>query len=57
MEFAAFSLMSAIGAAVSGAALDAQLGLAQVVFWMAGLTLLPALLWSLWMMRGSRTAS
>ncbi len=54
MEFAAFSLMSAIGAAVSGAALDADLGLSQVVVWMAGLTLLPALLWSLWMVaRGS----
>ena len=55
MEFAAFSLMSAIGAAVSGAALDARLGLAQVVVWMAGLTLLPALLWSLWMIVGAKS--
>ena len=53
-EFAAFSLMSAIGAAVSGAALDAELGLSQVVVGMALLTLVPALLWSAWMIARGR---
>ncbi len=46
-EFAVFALMGAIGSAVVGAGLDASLGLSEVTWWMAGLTLLPAVLWGL----------
>jgi len=54
MEFAAFSLASAIGSAAAGAALDAQVGIAELILWLARLTALPILLWSLWMVFGSQ---
>ncbi len=46
-EFALFALMGAIGSALVGAGLDASLGLSEVTWWMAGLTMLPAILWAL----------
>ena len=46
-EFALFALMGAIGSALVGAGLDASLGLSEVTWWMAGLTILPAVLWAL----------
>ena len=44
-EFALFALLGAIGSAVVGAGLDASLGMSEVTWWMAGLTILPAILW------------
>ena len=51
-EFAAFALMSAIGSAAAGAALDASLSLSQVTWWMAWLTILPGGLWAACILRG-----
>ncbi len=49
-EFAFFTLMSATGAAVTGRALDTSLGVAGVLRWMAALTLIPGVLWTLRLM-------
>jgi len=53
-EFALFTLMSAIGAATIGSALDAGFTLTTVLLWMAGLTILPGILWLLWLAVGRR---
>jgi MFS family permease len=48
-EFALFTLMNATGAAVGGWALDnTDLGLSGMIWIMAGLILLPGILWALW---------
>ncbi len=48
-EFALFTLMNAIGAAATGWALDStDLGVTGLVWIMAGLVLLPGVLWALW---------
>ncbi len=49
-EFAMFTLMSAIGAAIAGGTLD-SLGISNMIWVMAGLTLLPASLWAFWLKR------
>jgi MFS family permease len=51
-EFAFFTLTSAIAAAVTGSALDASLSIAQVLGWTAALTLIPMVLWTLWLIFG-----
>lgn len=51
-EFAFSMLVSAIGATVVGAALDSPLGITGVAWWMAGLTLIPIIAWSLWLIAG-----
>lgn len=43
-------LVSATGAILVGVALDTPLGIAGTAWWIAGLTLLPAFLWGLWML-------
>lgn len=48
-EFALFTLMSAIGAATVGRALDSTLGIPAILLGMAGLTLVPGLLWTVWL--------
>ncbi|MFQ5611125.1 MAG: MFS transporter, partial [Anaerolineae bacterium] len=48
-EFAFFTLLSAVGAALGGQALDAAFGISEVIWWMAGLTTIPAVLWTLWL--------
>jgi predicted MFS family arabinose efflux permease len=54
-EFAFFTLASAIGAAGGGWALDAStVGISGMLWWMAGLTLIPGALWALWMVAGKR---
>lgn len=54
-EFALFTLMNAIGAAVGGWALDTTtVGASDILRWMAGLTLVPGVLWMLWMVVGKR---
>jgi hypothetical protein len=50
-EFAIFTLMSAIGVVIVGGALDFPLGLSAVMWWIAGLSLIPAALWGFWLMR------
>jgi predicted MFS family arabinose efflux permease len=48
-EFAIFTLMNAVGAAAGGWALDAEaLAIPDILWWMAGLTLLPGVLWAFW---------
>lgn len=49
-EFAIFTLMSAVAAGLTGPAMD-TIGISALLAWMAGLTLLPMLLWLLWVMR------
>jgi MFS family permease len=46
-EFALFSLASAIGAATAGLALDQSLGITSLLWWMATLSLAPAVAWGL----------
>jgi hypothetical protein len=53
-EFAIFSLLAAGGAGAVGGAMDASLGISTVLWWMMGLSLIPAVLWSLWLMIGVR---
>lgn len=53
-EFAASMLVSAVGAILVGIALDSSLGTSGTALWMAGMTLLPALLWSLWALTAGR---
>ena len=54
-EFALFTLMSATGAAVTGWALDnTDLGLSGMIWIMAGLIVIPGLLWALWNASGAR---
>ena len=48
-DFALFTLMSAVGSAVAGGALDASLSLPAIFWWMAGLTVIPAVLWAAWL--------
>jgi len=50
-EFAMMTLMSAAGAALSGAVLD-PLGISGLLWWMAGLPLIPAMLWAAWLVWG-----
>ena len=49
-EFAMFTLLSAGGAAAVGGASDTSLGISGVVLWMAGLNLIPGILWALWLL-------
>ena len=48
-DYALFTLMSAVGSAVAGGALDAALSLPAIFWWMAGLTVMPAVLWAAWL--------
>lgn len=51
-EFAMFTLMSAAGSGAVGAVLDTSFGPSEILWWMAGLILTPAVLWSLWLIMG-----
>ena len=48
-EFGLFSLISAPGTALVGVALDTSLGITGVITAIAGLTLIPAILWAAWL--------
>jgi MFS family permease len=51
-DFALFTLMNAAGSAAGGWALDAEtIGLSDALWWMAALTFVPSLLWTLWIFR------
>jgi MFS family permease len=53
-EFAIFTLASAIGSAVCGWALDnTSLGISGLIFWMSALTVIPGVLWTLWIAWGN----
>lgn len=53
-EFAIFTLLNATGATLGGLALDQSIGYSTILWWMAGLILIPALLWGLWISTGTR---
>ena len=53
-EFAMFTLLAAGGAAAVGGAIDGPLGISGVIWWMAGLILIPGILWVLWLVLGKR---
>ena len=48
-DYALFTLMSAVGSAVAGGVLDASLSIPAIFWWMAGLTLIPGVLWAIWL--------
>ena len=50
-EYAFFNLTSAISAAAVGAALDASLSISAVIWWMAAFSVVPVILWTLWLKR------
>ena len=55
-EFALFTLLNAVGAAAGGWALEsASIEISEIVWWMTGLTLVPGVLWTLWIAVGQRT--
>jgi MFS family permease len=57
-EFALFTLANAISAAVGGWALDnTELSVSSLLWYMAGILLIPGLLWLLWLSFGSRKSS
>jgi predicted MFS family arabinose efflux permease len=47
-EYAIFTLLNAVGATLGGLALDQDVGYSTIIWWMAGLILIPALLWAMW---------
>jgi MFS family permease len=52
-EFALFTLMGAVSAAISGWSIDIPaIGLTGTLWWMAAICLVPGILWSLFIMRG-----
>ena len=51
-EFMFFYLGSALASSVVGAALDSNLSISAIIWWMTGLTLFPMALWTLWVMKG-----
>jgi hypothetical protein len=54
-EYALFTLMSAGGAAWVGGAVDSPLGISGTLWWMAALTVIPAILWAVWLRTGQFT--
>jgi len=53
-EHAAFTLMSATGAGIVGSAVDSPQAVPSVLGWMSVLTLIPSLLWTIWLMKGKQ---
>ena len=56
VEMALFALTGAIAAIAGGSVLDFTWSLTAIIQWMAGLALLPAILWSIWHLRGNFVA-
>ena len=50
-EFAMFALASGAGSAIVGVAIDSPLGISAVVASMAALSLIPAIAWTMWLVR------
>jgi MFS family permease len=51
-EFAMFTLMSAAGSGAVGAVMDTSFGPSQILWGMAGLILIPGILWTMWLIAG-----
>lgn len=51
-DFMFFYLGSALASSLVGAALDTSLSISGVIWWMAGLSIIPLVLWSVWITRG-----
>jgi MFS family permease len=51
-EFAMFTLMSAAGSGAVGAMMDTSFGPSQILWGMAGLILIPGILWTMWLVVG-----
>ena len=47
-EFAFFTLASAVGSGIAGFALDQAIGAAELLRWMACLSIVPATIWAIW---------
>ena len=47
--------MSATGAATVGGVIDTSLDISEMLWWMAGLILVPGVLWTLWITLGKAT--
>ncbi len=56
-EFASFTLMSAAGVSLVGLGLDSSLGLSGVLWWITALSVIPSVLWGLWLMTAKSPAS
>ncbi len=56
-EFAMFTLMSAAGVSLVGVGLDSSLGLSGVLWWITGLSVIPAALFGLWLMTAKSPSS
>jgi MFS family permease len=54
-EFAIFTLASAVAASLAGSLLDSPISISSLIWWMAGLSLIPAALWVLWLGRDKST--
>ena len=53
-DFMFFYLCSALSSSVIGAALDTSLSISAIIWGMAGLSVIPMALWTVWVVRGSR---
>ena len=53
-DYMFFYLGSALSSSVIGAALDTDLGISTIIWAMAGLSVVPMVLWTVWVVRGRR---
>ena len=53
-DFMFFYLCSALSSSVIGAALDTSLSISAIIWGMAGLSVVPMVLWTVWVVRGRR---
>ena len=56
-EFATFTLLSAAGVSLVGLGLDSSLGLSGVLWWITALSVIPSVLWGLWLMTAKSPSS
>ena len=56
-EFATFTLLSAAGVSLVGLGLDSSLGLSGVLWWITALSVIPSVLWGLWLMTAKSPGS
>ncbi len=53
-DFMFFYLASALASSVVGAGLDTNLSIAAIIWWMAGLSVIPLMLWTVWIVKGRK---
>ena len=56
-EFATFTLLSAAGVSLVGLGLDSSLGLSGVLWWITALSVIPSVLWGLWLLTAKSPSS